>query len=254
MGKTEVFMIIVSLVFMFVVLAISYGGLEGEGLAGKTEAAILGAKNMVKDLLPTYSFGLEEQKAEVTVPDVHRAEVFRLRQTISGMLGAGKENCFANYGGLSEIGDGQTSLAFAEQEEKTVLTVSSGAGGKQIIADLSTEFPGMKPCVIAGTGRESENFFKHFLEDEDRIHPYFSSVTSLELVSSASIIVPDLDLDTDLDDKGWLFTPDGEHICFFPTNVISDYAESGIDNNYFTDEEENSIPNRINGGKLLYCN
>lgn len=240
-------MILVPLVFFFIVLAIFFGG---EGMFGEVKQAILGAKKV----LPDVSIGLEEQKAEVTIPDAQRGEITKLRQTISGMLGKGKENCFANYDGFSELGEAATSLLFELRGEKTVLTVYGGAGGKQIITDLSGELAAMNPCVIAGEGGVSEHFFKHFIEDGKIIYPYFSPVNSLTILFSTNDIdVPDLDLVNNLEDNGWLFTPDGEHICFFPTNQVADYDDAGIDNDYFILGEENSIQNLIKQGKLQQC-
>lgn len=244
---SKIFMILVPLAFFFLVMVILFGG---EGLVNGMKKAILG----IKEVLPDVSVGLEEQKAEVTIPDVHRAEIFKLRQTIQGMLKFGNKDCFANYGGISELGEAATSLTLQLQGDKTLLTVYGGAGGKQIITDLSTEFLAMKPCVIAGEGGTSENFFKHFIDGEELIYPYFSPVKSLTILSSTNDInIPDLNLVNDLEDNGWLFTPDGEHICFFPTNKVADYDNAGIDNDYFTLEEENSIQNRINAGKLQQC-
>ncbi|MEK6809374.1 MAG: hypothetical protein AABY40_01750 [Nanoarchaeota archaeon] len=241
-------MFLIPLVVLVVVLAILFR--PEEGLFDKVKGLILGAK----DILPTVSVGLEEQKAEVTVPDIHEAEILELGNTLQGMLGSGKENCFANYGGVSEIGEAATSLRFELRGDKTLLTVYGGAGGKQVITKLSVDFPGMKPCVIAGAGGVSENFFKHFIEGEKLTYPYFSPVNSLALLSSSNDInIPDINLVNDLEENGWLFTPDGKHICFFPTNTVADYDDEGIDNDYFTIAEENSIQNRINAGKLQRC-
>lgn len=260
---SKIFLMLIPLVFLFVVLAIFLGG---EGLLEKVKGAVLGAK----DILPKVSVGLEEQKAEVTIPDEHRTQILNLQQRIVFLLsgrgrGAARENCFDNYGTLPDLGEGGTSLKFELRGDKTVLTVFGGAGGKQVITDLSTEFPNMKPCVIAGEGEVSKNFVAHFLDEKKLYYPYFTGVNSLTVWDGTSgdtgnrIGVGNFDADTvndegdNLENAGWLFTPDGEHICFFPTNKIADYDDDGIDNDYFGLAKENSIPNRINQGKLLYC-
>ncbi len=256
---SKVLFILIPLVFLFVVLAIFFGG---DGLFGKVKEAILGAK----EVLPEVSIGLEEQKAEVTIPDVHREEILNLQKAIVFLLsGKGREvareNCFANYGRFSALGEEGTSIIFESQGDNTTMIVLAGSGGKQKISDLSVEFPGMKPCVIAGKGGISENFYDHFIDEEQLIHPYYTEVNSVRIFGGGfdynGINIPELDLQSNLEDGGVLFTPDGEHICFFPTNLIGDgihnYGESGIDNDYFTSDEENSIPNRIKQGKLQKC-
>lgn len=290
---STVLKIILPLAFFLIVIAIIFGG---SGLFNDAKEAILSAK----DFLPKLSLGLEEQKADVTIPDAHREEVTWMTNTIFGMLKSGNDNCFANYG-IAAQSEAKTTLTFVRQEnqDKTTLKVESGAGGKQQITTLHTDFPVMKLCVIAGPDREADNFFYNFIEQrtaadafsgteggsaedqgqggaggadssdqtedattEDvttqlRKH-YFREVSSLVISYSEgkrTISVPDLSIENeDIEDQGWLFTPEGEHICFFPTNSVTDYSESGIDNNYFTAEEANSIPNNIKNGKLRACN
>ena len=169
------------------------------------------------------------------------------------MLGKGKENCFVQYTTFSDLEEKGTSLQFKSEGDKTFLTVYAGAGGKQVITDLSGEIPDMKLCVIAGVGGVAEHFFSHFLQGkQELIYPYYQPVASFS-ISNKGISVPELDVDNSLEDNGWLFTPDGKNICFFPTNAVSDYDGSGIDNDYFTPDEQNSVPNRIKQGKLKLC-
>lgn len=256
---SKVFMFIIPLVVLIVVLSILFR--PEEGLFEKVKGLILGAK----EVLPKVSIGLEEQKAEVTISDVHRKEIIQLKDVIEGMVNIGNENCFANAGPLSDLGEKETSFKFELQGDKTMFTVYGGAGGKQIITDLSTEFTAVKPCVIAGKGGISKNFFTSFIEGEELSSPYFKEVNSLTISYGTSgdngnrIRVGDFDSDTvndegdNLENDGWLFTPDGLHICFFSTNKVANYDDDGIDNDYFTLGEENSIKNRIDQGKLKYC-
>lgn len=252
-------MFLIPLVILFVVLAILFR--PEEGLFDKVKGLILGAK----EVLPKVSVGLEEQKADVTIPDAHREEIMRLGNTVKGMIKSGNENCFANAGSLSDLGEGGTSLEFDLRGEKTLLTVSGGAGGKQTIADLATEFPGMKPCVIAGKGGISKNFFTHFIGGKELYYPYFKEVNSLTIWYGTSgadgnrVSVEESEPDTvndendNFENEGWLFTPDGQHICFFPTNKVANYDDDGIDNDYFSLSEKNSIQSRINQGELQLC-
>ena len=240
---TKIFEYLIPIVILIVILTILFGG---KGLFTKAKEVILGAK----DLLPTVKVGLEEQKAEVTIPDVHREQIYNLKKTIEFMLGEGRENCFAKYNTFSEVGEIPTSLTFELRGDKTILRVKSGSGGKQDIKDLDTEFLGMKPCVIAGEGDEVAHFESYFLEGKKQlIYPYFRPVNSLTIFSTHKISASDLE-EQDLDDNGYLFTPDGEYICFFPT------GGDGIAEKEFTQSaffSETSIPVRINEGKLQMC-
>ncbi len=246
---TKIFLYVIPLVFLIVVLALLFGG--PGSLFDKVKNVILSAK----DFLPSFSLGLQEQKAEVSIPDEHRAEIASLKKTISSMQG--KENCFANYTMFSDLGDKGTSLTFELKGDKTLLTAYSGSGGKQVITDLSGEVAGMKPCVIAGPGGVSKNFFTHFIDGGELLYPYFSPINSVKIFGSSSsyngISMPETNLQSNLEDGGWLFTPDGEHICFFPTNLVSNHDDNGIDNDYFTLSEQDSIGNRVKQGKLQRC-
>src|SRR3989338_8345048 len=88
---------------------------------------------------------------------------------------------------LPELGEAGTSLTFELKGDKTSLTVQGGSGGKQMITDLYSEFENMKPCVIAGPGRITENFRDYFLlAEEPLLHPYYRPVSSLTLFYSTS--------------------------------------------------------------------
>jgi len=254
---TKIFLYLIPLVFLIVVLALLFGG--PASLFEKVKGAILGAK----DYLPSFSVGLQEQKAEVSIPDEHKAEIANLKKTISSMLGQGKENCFAHYTKFSDLGEKGTSLQFKVENGKTFLTVSGGSGGKQVITDLSGEVPGMKPCVIAGAGGVSKNFFTHFIQgNKEQIYPYYQPVNSLTIFYTTSgingnrISIPDLDLESHFDDNGWLFTPDGEQVCFFPTisTLFYRYSDSGIASDWLNEKgRSQSIPNRIAAGEPKQC-
>ncbi len=256
-AATRIVFYIIPLVLLIVVIVILFGQ---SGAWEDLKDAVLGTIAFSEKVLPTVKVGLEEQKADVSIPDVHKKEIEKLSAAVKSMLGKGKENCFANYGGFSDLGEQGTSLAFELKGDKTALTVLGGAGGGQIITPLYPEFPGMKPCVIAGTFGESKNFFDYFISGkENLIHPYYRGVNSITIFYSTQrfngnrISAADAKIVNKLEDKGWLFTPDGQNVCFFPTNDVSDFDNGGIDNDYFTEEQKNSIPQRITEGKLKLC-
>ena len=113
---------------------------------------------------------------------------------------------------------------------------------------MDVEFPGMIPCVIAGPNNEAENFLNYFLKSEapQLIYPYYQNVNSLTILYSTDgrngnrLTVKDFDEDTvndqsnNLDNGGLLFTPDGHHICFFPTGGTD---EDGIEEDWLTGKE-----------------
>lgn len=249
---------VLPIVFLLVVLVIFFGE---SGVWEELKDTVLDLKRF----LPEMGMGSEELNADITIPETHQTQVLSLSKTIFTMLGTGKENCFANYGGFSELGEEGTSILINLAGNKSVLTIGGGAGGKQIFAELTSEFPGMKPCVIAGKGRVAEHFFNFFIEDgKQLIYPYFQPVEAVTIfyrtrgnnqnaIDGNSIAFLDVDAGDNFEDQGWLFTPDGEHICFFPTNWVFDYDDKGIANEWFTGGEENSLPNLIKQGKLKLC-
>tara|TARA_Y100000310_G_C20596578_1_gene770830 strand:+ start:205 stop:1017 length:813 start_codon:yes stop_codon:yes gene_type:complete len=222
-----------------------------------------------KEVLPEVGIGLDELSADVSIPATHKDAILRLERTINGGMLGEKENCFASFDGLPELEEKGTSLNFALRGNKTVLTVKGGSGGKQIITDLHREFSGMKPCVVAGIGGVADNFHDYFFagQRERLIHPYFQGVGSLTIghwdggytgISGNHIQVESFDEDTvndegnNFENGGWLFTPDGEHVCFFPTNKEFDADDDGLENDFF-EIGENSIANKITENKLKLC-
>ena len=124
-----------------------------------------------------------------------------------------------------------------------------------MITDLRFEFPGMKPCVIAGHSTVTKNFYDRFISEGAEKIPYFRPVNSMTIafeegttINDGNVIrVSEFDADTvndendNLEDGGYIFTPDGIHFCFFPTNYAYNYDKDGMDNDYFTSGGTNSI-------------
>ncbi len=250
---------IIPIVLLFVILGIFFGG---SGVWESVKSAAL----KVKDILPEFGVGLESLSSNASLPEEHSSQIVHLGETINQMLGEGKEYCFANFGGFSELGEKGASLALEQVGDKTVLTVSSGAGGKQVITELRREFPKMVPCVIAGRSRVAENFFNFFVSGEKQlIYPFYQEVSSLQIsydtgrANGNRITVADFGQEAvngesnNFESQGWLFTPDGKHICFFPTNFNVNYDQDGIANEWFAEDEDNSIPNKIQRGELKTC-
>lgn len=256
---SKIIFFVLPIVFLVIVVIIFFGQ---SGQWEELKDIVLG----IKDVVPIEAgVGLEELSADVSVSIQHKQQVSSLNKTISSMLGSGKENCFANYGGFTELGEKGTSIILSLKGDKTVLTIGGGSGGEQIVTDLTVEYHQMVPCVIAGQGNVAKHFFNYFLEGENQlIFPYFSPVKEIKIsyetedFNGHHIAVPSLgdsvnDEGDNLEDQGWLFTPDGQHICFFPTNKVVNYDDDGIDNDFFQSEEINSLPSKIKRGGLKLC-
>ncbi len=206
----------------------------------------------VKEYLPDIGFGLEEVTAgEAEIPPEQKEALLGLNTSINSLRG--KANCTVKYKSFPDLGE--TLFEIKLKGENSVLTTVGGPGGKWKITDLRFEFPGMRPCVIAGHSSITENFYNHFLQRERAIIPYFRPVNSIKIAFEEGITrydgnvirVSDFDQDIvndegdNLEDGGYIFTPDGVHFCFFPTNKINNHDKDGMDNDYFTSGGSNSI-------------
>lgn len=218
-----------------------------------------------------------EDPTKVSILDRHRKEILELNDTIHEMLHSGKRDCFANYGGFSELNEEGTSIVmtYNSQEDTTEFSVYGGAGGKQIVTDLLFSIEGMTPCVIAGTEEIADAFFTKFIDKGQINGRYYTSVNSLKISydqgtgwSGATcgdgnkIFVPEFGNDAvndecdNFEEGGWLFTPDGKNICFFPTVDEEDSSEDGLEDDYVQAEEsspENSINHKVARRELATC-
>ena len=262
---TKIVFYVVPVVLLIFVVLIFFAQ---EGIWEDTKDIILG----IKEELPNVDagFGLEELSAdEADVPKVHQNSIRKLNATImEKMLGENKKNCFANYEGFFDLGEQGTTVQLELMGDKTVLRVSGGAGGKQIVTDLRFEIPGMVPCVIAGEPNVAERFYQTFLSREGESYPYYKAVSGIKInyddgsyfgLEGNHITVdgfgeePVNDEGDNFQDNGWLFTPDGKHICFFPTNKVMAANDDGIAKNRFTSGIYQSIPNGIKRKELKLC-
>ncbi len=203
----------------------------------------------------------------VTIPSNHQVEINQFKEAISKMRG--NQNCFYQFkdGGFSSLGEKGTriSLTYDSVEDSMVLGVRV-LGGDQYVASAEQTFPGMKPCVIAGDVGVVTRFYQKFIDLDSGIgSDVFRNVQSLLIyyteddTNGNTIRVPEFgtsivnDESNNFENNGWLFTPDGRHLCLFPTNLVFDGDEDGIDNDWFGSGETNSIPNRVDRGELTKC-
>jgi len=207
---------------VLVILVIAFFGEESmfEGLK-------LAAKD-VQDINP-FGIGAENVTPEKpTIPIEHQEAIVKLKSTIEQMKSS-EGNCFMNYqvkdygtgSGLPNLGEKGTSIVFKPGVENEYLMVVMG--GEQGAMQVSREkLSGFKPCVIAGKTHSgllvSDMFHNNFLKDPivkgGSSHLPVSSVT-IQYDGSNKIIYGSKS--GDLKDSGWLFTPGGGYICFFPS-------------------------------------
>lgn len=247
--------IILPLIALVVVLAGGYG--VWNLATGGVEGVINGTK---------ISFGTSNATGERPVlPEEHERAVDGLVDTIKKMLGD-KQDCFLRYPGGPALGKKGTGLFFSKADEKTSLIVKGGVGGEQIIKTVDIKM--MKPCVIAGEGDYADKFFEKFIDKDDVNERYFNPVDNIRIRYDVGegwgmTCTNGNRLEhsdgpnkycNNFNDGQLLFTPDGEHICFFTNNFAPfiNADEHGIDEDWFGGDSD-SLVNKFKEGKLTKC-
>ena len=150
-------------------------------------------------------------------------------------------------------GEIEKIMAKYKGKERSKLVVHSGAAGKQVDTTLRYVFEDMVPCVIAGSDDITENFVEHFFDNGDLREPYHMPVSAVtfsykfgkDTSGGNGISVqqfgeePVNDEGDNMENNGWLFTPDGKQICFFPTNYNINADDDGIEHDFFDNLESN---------------
>ena len=197
-------------------------------------------------------FGTEIVTADVSISSEHTQEIEALVSTIQEMQG--KEECFAKWDGFSDLGEEETSITFEQLGEDTRMMVRGGDGGENIITELITDFENMKPCVIAGiNNHQGLAFLEYYLEGGDSLYPgHYNPVNSIQFYFEGGILTNDgnkivvtelgITQNDNFKSDGWLYTPDGENICFFPTTGSGNDFIHGLPDRWFDPGVESSIP------------
>ncbi|MBI4151600.1 hypothetical protein HY496_01405 [Candidatus Woesearchaeota archaeon] len=239
-------------------------------------------KERVGDVKKYISFGAEKELGpQPTIPEDHKKQIERLLKTMREMKESTVNNCFANYGGFSNLGEKGTSLHFIYDSlnDKTLVTVKGGSEGEQIVeleeGKGMIELPGVKLCVIGG-GSVPSSFFNKVLKEnyprDTTPTSHFTEVSSIEVRFDTAGVgwdgnviktgLSNVDTNNNFQDGGWLFTPDNTHICFFPTRYdpgagrnSCEAEEGGLQNSCTLDVTKlSSIPYLYGRGWLSECN
>ncbi len=216
------------------------------------ESMFEGLKLAAKDIQETIPVGIGAETIKPESPAIHaehQTAIDQLKSAIEKMKG--KDNCFMNYGQLPPLGAGGTSIVFEKGIDTYRMTILGGESG--VIEIVSYDLGNIKPCVIAGKTPSdldvAEMFYNNFLkEPAETGEMYYKPSDSLTIKYNGKNKVFHDSGSNSLEDGGWLYTPDGKHICFFPT------GDDGLDTSYLSPRGElNSIPNLVNSEKLSFC-
>ena len=200
--------------------------------------------------------GLDERpSSEVQIPFDQQRAVIQFLKSVSEM--EGKRNCFMNYrlpetvgkDGFPYFTEDGTKVVLKKEGSTMTIRVHDKGERESFDPELQVTSTTLEPCVISGTaegeseGKDVASAFLEGLRSKRFSGDYFLPVSSIVIQGSddeedGNILnykysdgVSD---DIALHDAGWLFTPDGKHICLFPT---SGDREEGLDEDIFRDSD-----------------
>ncbi len=247
--------LLILVVFVFVVV----------GFPNKAFAQLKDVVQGFKNVLPPVTVGEKEIAADKpTLQNPQRQqEIKNLQKTIATMMNSEKKYCFASYGGFIPFKEGETSisLGYDQKNDETSFTIRGGIEGRQVLRDVGFTIKGMVPCVIGGSKAITHNFELSFLnylpwKDKEVVLNHYNPVASI-LINHEGINYSLGSLD--LNDAGYLYTPDNRHICFFPTVAgfvtCKGDSQEGLDDDCLGEgaDWEVSIPSQLKKGTLQSC-
>ncbi len=228
------------------------------GLVGDTENVVLD-NTEVDDSI--FSYGEDELVGEKPeIPKGHQIAIDGLKKTMEEMKGSSATQCFANYGGLPELGEEGTGLSLVSIDDGTRVVVTGGKGGNQEVAWFELE--DLKPCVVAGP--TAQFFYEDFLKlggtyDGKDTNRYFTGVAAITIRSDGdnTIYYGQGEDAVEFNDNGWLFKADDGRVCFLPTKseTFGDCDGDGLlDEECLNGEDAvESLPNKVGKGQLPHC-
>ncbi len=237
------------LVFLIIYM---YGG---TGALNDVKEKVLGFADKYVDI------GKEEISSQISLTSNQKGDLSALKASLQKIVQSDKKNCFYNYGGLEDFGeDNNLEIILSYIGNGTQVHVKGGASTAQYVTSESFFIEGMKPCVIAGSKTVTSNFINKFLKPSGSISSgYFTPVNGIKITYES--VVSRLDENRidygggliDFEGHEWLFSPDNEHICFFPT--VDTWSDAdGLNDDYLVDtNQQSSVPYKYTRGTLTKC-
>ncbi len=249
------------------IVAIVAGVLLAAWLFGE-EGSFSKAQGAVKETMRTIvsainpSIGAKAVQAQDIISEQHQQEIQSFVGAVNHLKNSAKQDCFVGFSGFSDFGEQGTVIRLQQQGNDVVMTVF-GSGGLRRDTDQEKTFEDMRLCVIAGEDEYNtaipEVFTRKFLHVEYGFNEktntfqrrgvtgtYFRRVSSLVMVYDAPTFGSNANrIDygngfVDFSDNV-LFTPDNNHICFFPL------SSSGPDEEGLAKEPDISPPREFPG-------
>lgn len=225
------------------------------------------AASTAEQYLPDISVGAKEITAEKpSIPENQQQAIVAFKEALLRTKESSRVNCFTKFGGFPPLGEEGATLVISHilSDEVTSVRVT---GTKQTLTDLSFEVPGMIPCVIGGGTEYTEKFYQNYLSPSLMADDSFTPISndgiseiSIQwnsggvLETAANRIQYDATGFHDFKGQRWLYKPDAQHICFFPTD--SSTSAIGLDDYYFKDFEnppEDTLQYKVRNGPLKQC-
>lgn len=227
------------------------------------------------------SIGASEVKGEKPVlPAEHKEAINLLKRTMEKMRS--KKQCFQNYqitsggsdqgrNGLPILGEKGTSIILEKAGNDLRMILLGGIGGKQEISrDVMND---ISPCVISGVSKAPtifkdrytvpEDFYNTFLAADDHEENNYNPVNKILITydGGENKISYNNGPLLDFEDGGFLYTPDGKNVCFFPTKDGDDTCDGdsnaeGLDDDCLGEAGDNdliSVPALLKAGELKWC-
>ena len=262
---TKLALYTLAIVIFIILLSFFFG--SGSGFAAVKEV-FSGVKESVN-----LSIGAEEVEGEKPeLPKEFNEPIGNLKRTIETMQG--KEACFSEYkvtgggsnegrNGLLELGEDGVSIVFEKDGNNMQMVIFGGVGGQQ---EISREIIAKtNPCVISGEKDGNNiplNFYqRHLQKQEIATETHFLPVEKITITYDGEnrISYNNGDL-LDFEDGGFLYTPDGKQVCFFPTKdgdgTCDGETINGLDDDCLGNAREDdlgSITKLYKAGELKVC-
>ena len=193
---------IIPLIFLVIIVIAFFG-------SGSLMEEVKSATNKIVEKISLIKIGAQTTTAgKLTLPSNQQTVIDNLKATMERMKG--QQDCFYNFGVLPNLGEKGTSIVIVKiNEEKSTMTINGGEEGLQEIVTYDLE--GIQPCVVNGDISG--------LDFKSKVNAVAQMVIAYDAPWTSSN-QNRINYGTgfkDFNSQGWLYTPDGKLICFFPT-------------------------------------